>query len=144
MRGAAVLLMMLVLAGGGVIAFVALHDGDREAVGRLRSKLPHPRVTPRELPRLACPATLAGCHSVRGYVVLVESVDPDGDGDLHVVVAGRGGVTAPGLSAIDIRRGLRPARDPRLGDSVAAVGPVGRGSYGQRQLAAVELRVLRR
>jgi hypothetical protein len=81
---------------------------------------------------------------VRGRVVLVESVDPDGDGDLHVVIAGRGGVTAPGFSAIDIRRGLRPARDPRLGDSVAAIGPVDRGSHGQRQLAALELRIARR
>ena len=129
------LAIVVVLAGCAVGAWAVLDEDDN---------LRRPHLTPRELPTLSCPADVPNCRSVRGRVILVESVDPDGDGDLHVVVAGRGGVTAPGISPIDIRPGLRPKRDPRLGDSVAAYGPVDRGSFGQRQVAAMELTILRR
>jgi hypothetical protein len=94
------------------------------------------------LRRAHCPSGVPGCRSVRGRVVLVESVDPDGDGDLHVVVLG-GGITAPGLTAIDVRRGLRPRRDPRIGDLVTAAGPVQRGSYRQHQIHALRFAVSR-
>jgi len=93
------------------------------------------------LRRARCPKRLPGCRTAIGRVVLVESVDPDGDGDLHVVIVGRDGITAPGLTAIDVRRGLRPRRDPRLGQLVTAAGQVQRGSYGQRQIHAVRFRV---
>jgi hypothetical protein len=56
-------------------------------------------------------------------VIYVERVDPDGDGDLHVVVAA-GGVTLAGLTSVDVSRSLRPRRDPRVGDLVSAAGPV--------------------
>jgi hypothetical protein len=79
---------------------------------------------------------------VRGRVLYVERVDPDGDGDLHVVVRG-GSVTFPGVSVIDVRRGLRPRRDPRPGDWVSGAGPVYPGSYRQRQIEAVEFRTAR-
>jgi hypothetical protein len=94
------------------------------------------RVTDRA-PRASCPADLSGCRSVRGRVVFVEAVDPDGDGDLHVVVAD-GSITAPGLTSVDVRPGLRPERDPRIGDEVGAAGQVQRGSIGQDQIHAVE------
>ena len=49
--------------------------------------------TPTPAPRAArtsraarCPAGVPGCRAVRGTVIYVERVDPDGDGDLHVVV----------------------------------------------------------
>jgi hypothetical protein len=74
---------------------------------------------------------------VRGQVLYVERVDPDGDGDLHVVVLD-GSVTGPGMTAVDVRRGLRPRRDPRVGDEVSAAGPVQPGSYGQSQIHALE------
>ena len=32
------------------------------------------------------PGEVTGCRAVRGAVIYVERVDPDGDGDLHVVV----------------------------------------------------------
>jgi hypothetical protein len=83
-----------------------------------------------------------GCRTVLGRVLYVESVDPDGDGDLHVVVLG-GGITGPGVTAVDVRRGLRPRRDPRLGQLVTAAGPVQRGSYGQRQIHALRFAVAR-
>ena len=42
---------------------------------------------------------------------------------------------------IDVERELRPRPLPGPGDPIAAAGPVYRGSYGQRQIEAVELRV---
>ena len=94
------------------------------------------------LRRARCPAGVPGCASVQGRVAYVERVDPDGDGDLHVVVlAGR--VTAPGATAIDVSKDLRPRRDPRVGDLVAAAGPVQTGSYGQKQIHAVVFRTAR-
>jgi len=83
------------------------------------------------------------CAAAAGRIIYLESVDPDGDGDLHLVIAG-GRVTAPGLSVFDISRSLRPRRDPRLGDWAAAAGPVYRGSFGQRQIQAERLVVDRR
>jgi hypothetical protein len=93
------------------------------------------------LKRATCPRDLRGCRTAIGRVVLVESVDPDGDGDLHVVVVGRDSITAPGFTAVDVRRGLRPRRDPKVGQLVTAAGQVQRGSYGQRQIHAVSFRV---
>jgi len=89
-----------------------------------------------------CPVGLAGCAAARGRVLYVEAVDPDGDGDLHVVLAG-GGVTGPGLTAVDVEPALRPARDPRPGDLASAAGQVQRGSYGQDQIHAVEFHTRR-
>ena len=89
-----------------------------------------------------CPAGAAGCREVTGRVVYVEAVDPDGDGDLHVVVTGAS-ISLPGLTAVDVRPGLRPRRDPRVGDEVSAAGPVQPGSYGQDQIHALRFRVRR-
>jgi hypothetical protein len=83
------------------------------------------------------------CASVSGRIVFVERVDPDGDGDLHVVVAD-GSVTTPGLTAIDVRPGLRPDRDPRIGDRAAASGPVQTGSHDQSQIHALNFKVIPR
>jgi hypothetical protein len=89
-----------------------------------------------------CPASAAGCRAVTGRVVLVESLDPDGDGDLHVVATGAS-ISLPGLTAVDVRPGLRPRQDPRVGDTISAAGPVQTGSYGQDQLHALRFRVRR-
>lgn len=93
--------------------------------------------------RARCPAEAANCAAATGLIVYLERVDPDGDGDLHLVVAG-GGVTGPGISVFDIGPALRPARDPQVGDLASAAGPVYRGSYGQRQIEATELHIARR
>jgi hypothetical protein len=76
-------------------------------------------------------------------VTYVEAVDRDGDGDAHLVLISRQGVTAPGISVIDVRRELRPRPLPRIGDRVSAAGPVYHGSYGQRQIEAVDVHVAR-
>jgi hypothetical protein len=105
---------------------------------------PTRRPARKPLPRPKCRADVAGCASASGRVVYVERVDPDGDGDLHVVVTDRRGVTLRGLTAIDVAKELRPRRDPRIGDEAAAMGPVQRGSYGQSQIHALVFRARRR
>ena len=95
---------------------------------------------PRE--PIRCPQAAADCEAVAGRIVLVERVDPVGDGDLHVVVSD-GSITAPGLTAIDVRKGLRPERDPSVGDRAEAAGPVQTGSFGQSQIHALRFRVVR-
>lgn len=103
------------------------------------------RAREREGPRLepvGCPDGVAGCRSVTGRIVFVERVDPDGDGDLHVVIAD-GSISLPGMTAVDVKPSLRPKRDPRIGDRATAAGPVQTGTYGQSQIHALRFRVQR-
>jgi hypothetical protein len=102
-----------------------------------------PKPKPREVRRSHCPADVAGCKATRGRIIYVERVDPDGDGDLHVVVEDSRSITLPGLTAVDVAKELRPARDPGVGDHASAAGPVQTGSYGQAQIHALEFHVRR-
>jgi hypothetical protein len=145
-----VLILFLVLCVG--VAGVALADvaADRTGRGVPGIDVPNPRtVAERVLDRDAdeasltparCPDDVAGCAAVTGRIVYVERVDPDGDGDLHVVIAD-GSITAPGLTSVDVRPGLRPERDPGIGDRATAAGPVQTGSKGQSQIHALTFRV---
>ena len=81
------------------------------------------------------------CDTASGTILALERVDPDGDGDAHFVILDPGGVTAPGISVIDVTRKLRPQPLPRAGTAISAAGPVLPGSYGQRQIQATEIRV---
>jgi hypothetical protein len=123
------------------VAAAALPFDDRRPEEERRPQAapeePTAEPAPADVPRARCPAAVAGCRSVRGNVLYVERQDPDGDGDLHVVVLG-GSVTAPGMTAVDVRADLRPRRDPRPGERVSAAGPVQRGSYGQSQIHALD------
>jgi hypothetical protein len=100
---------------------------------------PEETVSPAECP----PEAGAGCRAAEGRIVYVEAIDPDGDGDAHFVIADGGSITLPGLTAIDVRRGLRPRPLPGTGDLISAAGPVQTGSYGQRQIHALVLNVAR-
>jgi hypothetical protein len=109
---------------------------------------PTPTATPTPKPRpdvtrARCPADVAGCKTTRGTVIYVERVDPDGDGDLHVVLEDRRSLSLPGITAVDVAVDLRPKRDPKVGDRVSAAGPLQRGSYGQMQIHALEFNVRR-
>jgi hypothetical protein len=95
------------------------------------------------LKRARCPAELSNCKTASGRIVYVERVDPDGDGDAHFVLSSRQSITLPGLSVIDVKTSLRPRPLPGPGDRISAAGPVYRGSYGQRQIEAIELHVAR-
>ncbi len=114
----------------------------RDGAARAADEVAPRRRTPA-IRKARCPeGAEQPCRAVRGRILYVERVDPDGDGDLHVVVAD-GSITAPGLTSIDVRPGLRPERDPRVGDVATAAGPVQRGSVGQRQIHALEFGVAR-
>ena len=102
-----------------------------------------PRPAPPVLEKATCPPADTGCRTASGRIVYVERVDPDGDGDAHFVLASRESITGPGISVIDVERSLRPSPLPGPGDRLSAAGPVYRGSYGQRQIEAVELHVAR-
>lgn len=105
----------------------------------------HRTATEPRWPKAArCAPDAQNCTAARGTVLYVERVDPDGDGDAHLVLASAQGVTGPGITAVDIEKALRPHPLPRIGDRVSTAGPVYRGSHGQRQIQATELHVRRR
>ncbi len=89
----------------------------------------------------ACPSGLPDCRTTRGRIAYVQALDPDGDGDAHFVIVDAQGITLPGLTSIDVRRGLRPHPLPGPGDLISAAGPVQTGSYGQSQIHAIEIHV---
>ena len=117
-------------------------EADKPTATSKRVK-PPPSPTPKLRPA-RCPAGVPGCRVATGRIIYVERTDPDGDGDAHFVLASRAAITAPGISAVDVRRGLRPRPLPGVGDRLSAAGPVQTGSYGQRQIHALRLRVARR
>jgi hypothetical protein len=139
-----------VIALAGVVAF-ALIFGCGGDSGTEDSDMPRPLVelsTPSDREIAAdtvapsrCPPGLPSCRAAEGRITFVERVDPDGDGDAHFVIADPQGITLPGLTAIDVRKGLRPQPLPGVGDLVSAAGPVQTGSYGQSQIHALELHV---
>jgi hypothetical protein len=147
------LLPILVLAAAAIAALAILDRDEAPAEPSRAGPTPSPTAIETATPppgaggtmdvrRVRCPDGVPDCRAARGTVVYVESVDPDGDGDLHVVIDGSS-ITLPGMTAIDIAPELRPKRDPRVGDRVSAAGPVQTGSYGQSQIHALEFRVRR-
>ena len=138
--------LALVLAVGGCGGSDAPPRAETPTPAPTRTATATPEATPRPVRRLRAPRCrdgVPGCRSTSGRIVYVERVDPDGDGDLHVVVTDRGGVTLDGLTAIDVSKQLRPRRDPRVGERAAAMGPVQTGSYGQSQIHARVFRTRR-
>jgi hypothetical protein len=121
----------------GVAAFAAMSGcGDEGGAADTKGSRDRESVT-----RSVCPPGVPECRSARGRIVFVERVDPDGDGDAHFVIADPQGITLRGLTAIDVRKGLRPDPLPGIGDLISAAGPVQTGSYGQSQIHALELHV---
>jgi hypothetical protein len=104
---------------------------------------PQPRKRTSRLRPARCPADLGNCATAEGRIIYVERVDPDGDGDAHFVLTSDEAITLPGISVIDVKKSLRPRPLPGVGDRVSAAGPVYRGSYGQKQIEAIELHVAR-
>ena len=99
------------------------------------------RPAPETVTPSHCDPDRPACRTTEGRILYVERVDPDGDGDAHFVVVDRQGITLPGLTAIDVRKGLRPEPLPGPGELISAAGPVQTGSYGQSQIHALELHV---
>jgi len=146
-RRGAIAIAVAVLAVAGPGAGCSSDDdgggdrGRRDRGGEAAPAAGPPRTAPLRPSR--CPPELANCRTASGRILYVERVDPDGDGDAHFVLLSDDDITAPGLSVIDVKRSLRPRPLPGRGDRVSAAGPVHRGSFGQRQIEAVELHVAR-
>jgi hypothetical protein len=137
------------LAGAVIVAILSGCGGDSgtaepsvppEAAGRSGSGAQERPATETVTPS-HCPPDLSSCRTTKGRITYVERVDPDGDGDAHFVIVDPQGITLPGLTAIDVRVGLRPHPLPGVGDLISAAGPVQTGSYGQSQIHAIELHV---
>jgi hypothetical protein len=139
-----IFVVMLVLAA--VVAAALPIDDRRAAPAEPRHAAATPAPTPADTPdrrdvrKARCDDGVPDCRAIRGTVIYVERVDPDGDGDLHVVL-NAGSITLPGMTAVDVAPELRPRRDPRIGDRASAAGPVEKGSYGQSQIHALEFHV---
>ncbi len=139
----------VILACAALLCIVPGCGGDGDAASSGPSSEPGDRPAPRdgEAPAAEavapshCPAGLRDCRTTKGRIVYVERVDPDGDGDAHFVIADPQGITLRGLTAIDVRKGLRPSPLPGPGELISAAGPVQTGSYGQSQIHAIELHV---
>jgi len=58
------------------------------------------------------------------------------------VLASAEGITAPGVTVVDVGAELRPSPLPGVGDLLGAAGPVYPGSFGQRQIEAVAVRAV--
>jgi predicted small lipoprotein YifL len=99
----------------------------------------------KPFPLARCARDAMNCAASMGRVIYIESVDPDGDGDLHVVAIVTKGkvVTGAGITVFDVSKHLRPKKDPRLGAIVTGAGPVYRGSHGQDQIEVTKFRVQR-
>jgi hypothetical protein len=142
------LLIVLVVAVAGVILLARTVDspfgGDERGTSDAPAEAEAERGerADRETRAVRCPSGVQECREAEGRIIFVERVDPDGDGDLHVVLAG-GGITGPGVTSVDVRPGLRPRQDPGIGDYASAAGLVQRGSIGQSQLHALRFRVHR-
>jgi hypothetical protein len=117
-------------------------DDERPARTEPARSEPSPRAQRLEAAR--CPPDLGNCKTADGRIVYVERVDPDGDGDAHFVLSSDEAITLPGVSVIDVKKSLRPRPLPGVGDRISAAGPVYRGSFGQKQIEAIELHVARR
>jgi hypothetical protein len=142
-RRSLALLVLVVVAGCGGGSAATKPPERPPAQARSPERDAERSSKPRWPPAARCPAGLAGCRTARGTVLYVERVDPDGDGDAHLVLASSASISGPGITAVDIRAALRPKPLPGPGDRVSAAGPVYRGSFGQRQIEAVDLHVRR-
>jgi hypothetical protein len=114
----------------------AIEHSVRKSHEKPATTKPRVRVEPSR-----CPAGHPSCRSAAGEIIYVERVDPDGDGDAHFVLRDPQGITLSGITVIDVRKGLRPHPLPGIGDTISAAGPVQIGSYGQKQIHALEVQV---
>jgi hypothetical protein len=119
-------------------------DGGKDTRPDRRETAVAPSPPRARLEAAHCPVELTNCKTASGRIIYVERVDPDGDGDAHFVLTSHEAITLPGLSVIDVKKELRPHPLPGPGDRISAAGPVYRGSYGQKQIEAIELHVARR
>lgn len=90
------------------------------------------RVEPGGMPALSCrPADWRPCQVVDGRIVYMQREDPDGDGDLHVLLLSRQSVSGPWLTMLKVPERLRTGMDPGIGRWVRALGQVFTAEHGE-------------
>jgi hypothetical protein len=97
------------------------------------------------IPGSATPFSCSGgkfsrCRAVSGRVIHVQAVDPDGDGDAHIVLASRQSLTLPGISVLKVDERHRPAQLPGFGQWVTAIGYLYAGSHDEDNLWVLGMR----
>jgi hypothetical protein len=93
------------------------------------------RVEPGGMPALSCrPSDWRPCQVVDGRIVYLQRVDPDGDGDLHVLLLSRQSVTGPWLTMLKVPAPLRTGMDPGIGRWVRALGQRFRAEHGENSI----------
>ena len=116
------LLIAMLLAAGGVWSFATAPDGFRGP---------------------QCRQILSVCREISGRVLYVEEQDPDGDGDVHLVLLSRDSLTRTYFSVLKLKRDHRPAHLPGFGRWVGATGRPYVGAGGERNLDVRRLLVKR-
>jgi hypothetical protein len=90
-----------------------------------------------------CRQGLGVCREISGRVLYVEEQDPDGDGDVHLVLLSRDSLTRTYISVLKLERDERPADLPGFGRWVGATGRPYIGAGGERNLDVGRLLVKR-
>ncbi len=139
----AALLSLTLLAGCGERGGSTSAPAEPAATASTASSPPPAPLPYDRLEEPRCDPAETNCTEARGEIGYAERLDPDGDGDAHFVLLSADGVTAPGITVVDVAAELRPAPLPRPGDLLAAAGPVYSGSFGQRQIQATAIDFVR-
>jgi hypothetical protein len=92
--------------------------------------------------RCSAPAS-SGCAVAQGRVVYIQRHDPDGGGDLHVILASGQSVSFPMLSIVKFQRGKHPHPPIGWGDWVSARGYLMRGSHQKEAVVTIDYRIAR-
>ena len=71
------------------------------------------------------------CRVASGRIIYVQRHDPDGDGDVHIVLASRGSLTWPGISVVKLPATLRDTPNIGVGRWLVASGETFDGSHGE-------------
>ena len=83
------------------------------------------------------------CREISRRILYVEEQDPDGDGDVHIVLLSHDSLTRTYISVLKLKRDGRPAHLPGFGRWVGATGRPYVGADGERNLNVGRLLVER-
>ena len=81
-----------------------------------------------------CAPAARSCTEISGRVLYVQERDPDGDGDVHLVLLSHDSLTRRYISVVKLSRSERPEELPGFGRWVAATGRIYLGEGGERNL----------
>jgi hypothetical protein len=99
-------------------------------------------IPPPGLERLSCTGRrVPNCAAVTGRVLHIQRHDPDGDGDIHLILISKDSLTGPGISLVKIPIDRRPDILPGRLQWVSVVGYTYYGQDGEKNLDMLHLRI---